>query len=243
MATLQPIISDSATKSDMQGLLAAAHELTTPLTVISHIASALHDGSLGKEEDQQAWLAYVQLSADRTLRLVQSLTTSYRLQEQLELELQPVNVAQVCDEVLHEITPFAAVQRQTLQADFGSRAQLVVGNRELLHTILFNMIDNALRATPPDTTVRLRQRRQAETVRIGVHDSGPALKPSDITRLTERLGSHLQPIGARSGSSGLGLYIAQQLATAMGGSIGVGRVAEGARLHLDLLHSAQLRLV
>jgi len=240
----QPIISSSdgvADSNAMQGLIAAAHELTTPLTVISHIASALGDGSLDAQDDK-AWLEYMQLSADRTLRLISSLTTTYNLGNQLQLDLEPINIAQVCEEVAHEIFPFAAVQHQTLEIDLGQRAQLVVGDRELLHTILFNVLDNALRGTPPQTVVRMSQRRQLENVRIDVHDNGPALRPSDISKLEQRLGGHMRPLGAR-GSGGLGLYIAQQLAEAMGGSIGVGRAATGARLHLDLLHSQQLRLV
>lgn len=225
----------------MQGLIAAAHELTTPLTVISHIASALGDGSLDAA-DNKAWFEYMQLSADRTLRLVQSLTATYTIGSQLQLDLQPINIAQVCEEVAHEVLPFAAVQQQTLEVDLGQRAQLVVGDRELLHSILFNMLDSSLRSTPPETVVRMSQRRQLENVRIDVHDNGPALRPSDVTKLEQRLGTHMRPLGAR-GSGGLGLYIAQQLAEAMGGSIGVGRAAAGTRLHLDLLHSKQLRLV
>lgn len=244
MAT-QPIISSSdgvADSNALQGLVAAAHELTTPLTVISHIASALGDGSLGSAADQKVWLDYMQLSADRTLRLVRSLTTTYGLNGQLELNLQPVNITQVCEEVAHEMLPFAAVQKQTLEVQLGQRSQLVVGDRELLHTILFNILDNALRSTPPETTVRLGQRRQLENVRIDVQDNGPELRPSDIAKLQQRLGGHVRPLGSR-GNGGLGIYVAQQLAEAMGGRIGVGRVVGGARLHLDLLHSRQLRLV
>lgn len=240
----QPITSFSDGVADttaMQGLVAAAHELTAPLTVISHIASALGDGSLDGK-DSKVWFEYMQLSADRTLRLVQSLTATYNLGNQLQLDLQPINVAQICEEVAHEVLPFAAVQHQTLEVDLGQRAQLVVGDRELVHTIMFNMLDSALRSTPSGTVVRMSQRRQLENVRIDVHDNGPALHPSDITRLRQRLGTHVRPLSGRSGG-GLGLYIAQQLAEAMGGSLGVGRAATGARLHVDLLHSRQLRLV
>lgn len=242
---MQPIISSSDRVADLQalqGLVAAVHELTAPLTAISHIASALGDGSLGPNVDQKKWLEYMQLSADRTLRLMQSLVTAYNLNGQQELNLQPINVTQVCEEVAHEVVPFAAIQKQTLQVNLGQRSQLVVGDKELLHTILFTILDNALRSTPPETTVRLGQRRQLDTVRIDVQDHGPTLRPSDITKLQQRLGGHMQPLGARGGG-GLGIYIAQQLAEAMGGSIGVGRAVAGARLHLDLLYSRQLRLV
>lgn len=229
----------------IQGLVAAAHELKTPLSIISHLASALEDGALDDPVLRQASLQRIQLSAERTQRLIQGLTTSYRLSSQMsfELALQPVNVTQVCEEVAHEITPFANAGQQRLEVALGRRSQLVVGEPELLHSIIFNLLDNALRHTPPKTTVRLHMRRRDNRIRVCVHDNGPGLKPSDMRSLATRLGKQAQPIVTRSSGSGLGLYIAGQLAAAMGGNIGIGRVASGADFHVDLLHSRQLSLI
>lgn len=230
----------------MQGLVAAAHELKTPLAIISHLASALEDEATITPAQRAISLQRIQLSAERTMRLVQGLTTSYRLGEgqmSLTLNLQPINLSQVCEEAAHEIMPFASAQNQELQLQLGGRSQLVVGDRELLHSILFNLLDNAFRHTPPKTAVSMNLRRRSETVRVCVHDNGPGLHPSDVTKLEQRLGKQMQPIVTRSSGSGLGLYIAGQLAQAMGGRIGVGRVSSGADFHVDLLHSRQLSLL
>jgi signal transduction histidine kinase len=236
------------TNSDdyMQSLVAAAHELKTPLAIIAHLASALEDESFMTPQQRQAGLQRIQLSAERTMRLIQGLTTSYRLgddQLKFALNLQPVNITQICEEVAHEITPFADVQRQGLELQLGQRSQLVVGDKELLHSVLFNLLDNAFRHTPPETTVKMHIRRRSEVVRVCVHDSGPGIQPSDMTQLKQRLGRQPQPIVTRSSGSGLGLYIAQQLAEAMGGRIGVGSVKAGADFHVDLLHSRQLSFI
>lgn len=230
----------------MQSLVAAAHELKTPLAIIAHLASALEDESLDTPAQRRAGLQRIQLSATRTMRLIQSLTTTYRINQQqlsLALQLQPVNITQVCEEVAHEISPFAEVHNQSLQLRLGKRSQLVVGDRELLHSIIFNLLDNALRHTPPETAVQMQIRRQDQIVRVCVHDGGPGIQPSDMTRLKQRLGVQAQPIVTRSSGSGLGLYIAQQLAGAMGGRIGVGTVKQGADFHVDLLHSTQLSFI
>jgi signal transduction histidine kinase len=230
----------------MQSLVAAAHELKTPLAIIAHLASSLEDELLVTPAQRQASLRRIQLSAERTMRLIQGLTTSYRLSEQqlsLALNLQPVNITQVCEEVAHEITPFAKVQGQELQLRLGQRSQLVVGDRELLHSVLFNLLDNAIRHTPPGASVSMHIRRRTEVVRVCVHDSGPGIQPSDMTQLKQRLGKQTQPIITRSSGSGLGLYIAGQLAGAMGGRVGVGTVKAGADFHVDLLHSHQLSFV
>lgn len=239
-------ISTTISDDYMQSLVAAAHELKTPLAIISHLASAMEDESYATPEQRRAGLQRIQLSAERTMRLIQGLTTSYRLNEQqlsLSLNLQPVNITQVCEEAAHEITPFADVHNQSLQLQLGQRSQLVVGDRELLHGVLFNLLDNALRHTPPEATVRMHIRRRTELVRVCVHDSGPGIQPSDMTQLRQRLGKQTQPIVTRSSGGGLGLYIAQQLAGAMGGRVGVGAVKSGADFHVDLLHSRQLSFI
>jgi len=118
-----------------------------------------------------------------------------------------------------------------------------VGDKELLQSVLFNLLDNAFRHTPSDTTVRMHIRRRTEVVRVCVHDDGPGVQPSDMSQLKQRLGRQTQPIVTRSSGSGLGLYIAQQLAGAMGGRLGVGTVKSGADFHVDLLHSRQLSFI
>ncbi len=238
--------STSASDDYIQSLVAAAHELKTPLAIIAHLAAALEDDAFATPEQRRANLQRIQLSAERTMRLVQGLMTSYRLNEQqlsLALHLEPVNLTQICEEVAQEITPFADMQGQKLQLNLGQRSQLVVGDAELLHSVLFNLLDNAIRHTPPEADVDIHVRRRAELVRVCVHDSGPGIQPSDMTKLKQRLGKQTQPIVTRSSGSGLGLYIAEQLTTAMGGKLGVGVVKSGADFHVDLLHSAQLSLL
>lgn len=227
----------------MQSLVAAAHELKTPLAIISHLASALEDNALDTPQARRDSLQRIQLSAERTMRLVQDLTTTYRIGQQqlsLALDLQPVNITQVCEEVAHEMMPFAKAHNQPLRLELGQRSQMVVGDRALLHSVLFNLLDNALRHTPPETLVNMHIRRRSEVVRVCVQDNGPGILPSDMTQLKQRLGTLTQPIVTRSSGSGLGLYIAQQLASAMGGRIGVGKIKSGADFHVDLLHSRQL---
>ncbi len=239
----QPNTANEISFESLQGLVAAAHELKTPLAIISHLAAALEDEALSSPIERQASLRRIQLSAERTIRLVQGLTTSYRLDGQLTLDLQPVNIGQVCEEVAHEMLPFARMQQQTIQLELGHKAQLVVGEQELLHSVLFNLLDNAIRHTPPQASIRMHLRRRTEVVRVCVQDDGPGLRSSDMTRLQQRLGKQVQPIITRSSGSGLGLFIANQLASAMGGRVGVGRVESGADFHVDLLHSAQLSLI
>ena len=226
----------------IDSLVAAAHELKTPLGVIAHIAAALEGEAGGlSPAERQIMLQRIQYSAERAIRLVQGLTTSYRLDGQLSLRLEPVNVAHVCEDVAHEMAPFLAQHGQDVKLRLGTRARLAVADRELLRSLMFNLLDNAVRHAPPLVPVDVRLHRHAELVRVEVRDSGPGVGPADIGRLRQRLGRHAQPIVTRG--SGLELYIAGQLATAMGGRIGARRTGGGAGFYVDLLHSKQLSLI
>lgn len=235
-------------QGELSLLTAAAHELKTPLTIISHLASTLEDPTLEMSfVERQQSLERIRMSADRTLRLIQSLTTSYRLsqpgQMSFELDLEPVNALQICEEAANELRPFASSQSQSIDVNFGRQAHLVVANRQLLHSVFFNLIDNAVRHNPQGTRVAVSALRQNDRVRVNIRDSGPGIRRQDFKELEARLGKHIQPLFGRSSGSGLGLFVAGQLVASMGGNLGLGRPTEGAEFRVELLRSRQLSLL
>ncbi len=235
-------------KTSLNELVAAAHELKTPLSIIMQLAAAVEDEELSlTPAEKHIAMERIRLSADRTLRLVQGLTIAYRLDDQssqlsFRFEQAPINISQICEEVANEIMPFAQQHRQKLKLHILARRQLVVGNNELLRSVLFNLIDNAIKHNPPQTTIDITLRRRNDVVRVCVHDNGPGLGKKNFKRLRQQLGQQLQPLG-RSSGSGLGLYIASQMAEAMNGRVGVGNTKSGADFHLDLLQSRQLSIL
>jgi signal transduction histidine kinase len=226
------------------GFVAASHELKTPLTLIAQLSSLLRDDLVDLTPTEQAQaLERIQLSAQRTLRLVQGLTSSYRLMdaEQLQLSLEPLNLAQTCEDVAQELWPLAQAQSQTIELQWGSRQQqLVVGHRDLLRSVVSNLVDNAIRHNGNGASVRLHMRRQGVMMRLCVQDDGPGFSRQEFQAIHARLGKQAQPFRAHPTSSGLGLFIAGQLAAAMGGRIGMGSLVKGADFHLELRHSTQL---
>ncbi len=228
-------------------LVAAAHELKAPLVVMRHLAQALADKELVlSPAEQQQHIERLFFTSERMMRLVQQLTLSYRLdaeqQMQFTFAIEPINIAEVCTQALHELSPYAREYRQDLQLHI-KRPHVVVANRDILFDIVVNLVDNAIRHNKSGGAVRLDSRILGDTVRLNVHDDGVGIAPSELPRLKKTIGQQAQPLSGRPGTSGLGLYIASQFAQAMGGGLGVGRQQAGATFFVNFIRSRQMSLL
>ena len=120
--------------------------------------------------------------------------------------------------------------------------ELIMANYELLRSILMNFSDNALYSSNEKSEVEIKISNIGEKVRISVRDYGEEL-PLSIWRSVKK--QNHQPVRANSRpqSSGLGIFIAQSFAAAMGAKIGVIRHRNGSTFYVDLNRSGQLSLL
>ena len=226
---------------------AAAHELKNPLTLITYIAQTINDKTLDiTEQERDEQLSRLLLVSQRALRLVQHLTVSYRLETDRQLAfafpLEPVNIREVCETALHELTPYAREYNQTLRLHAPHCSHNAIANRDIAYDIVVNLVDNAIRHNTPGASVDVTPVCRADLVRLNVHDSGTTIHATELARLRRSLGREPQPLSAHGGTSGLGLYIATQLAEAMGGGLGLGRPGQGTTFFVNLMRSRQLSL-
>ncbi len=228
---------------DLPSLVAAAHELKSPLSLIRQLALELETVDVSVE-DKQRLLRQITLTSERALRLTTDLTKAQRLHGSL-FELEPLNPQQLCEEVAHELMPLYAAKGREIRVAHRNKPLLVVANKELLRRIILNFGDNALHYGQSNEPIELRtsSRQMGQKVRIGVRDFGPALATDAWKRLRNELGKNAQSVHARPASSGLGLYIASQFAETMHGSIGATRHRDGATFHVTIDASTQLSLL
>ena len=238
-----------AMADDLAPLVAAAHELKTPLSVVAYLAAALRDPNGDLTPAQTAnYLERISLATERMNRLVEGFTQAYRLGSdgnQLSLlGLEPVNISQISQEVAQELQPLARQLDQTIELKVHSRSNLVVANRQMLSSVMINLMDNALKHNEPGTDVHVNISQHGNYIRAGVQDNGANVTRHDLLRLRGRFGKELQPLSGRSHSSGLGLYIASQLTRAMGGNLGaICHHKTGTTFYADLQRSTQLSLI
>lgn len=224
---------------DVPTLLAAAHELKSPLVLIRQLALTLQDETL--QNDPHAALR-IRLTAERSLSLIEGLTRASRLEDTL-FELEPIHVGELYESVAHELSPLAYALNQSIVINVPRTHPAVIGNRSLLRSVLIGLCDNALTHNDRRMPVVLKAHTVADNrVMVGVKDYGP--KTDHLNIIKKRLGQSAQPLSARPRSSGLGLLIAEQFARHMDTHLEMTRHRDsGATFSLLLPKSRQLTLL
>jgi signal transduction histidine kinase len=187
-------------------LLDAAHELRTPLTSVLANLELLSEELSGEQaETAQAALRATQ----RMRRLVDDLLVLARAESRPAHTRRPIDLGEVLTEVVSELAPIAGTHELSVRAG----PAVVAGAGDDLHRLILNLVENALRHTPPGTRVEARtETRDGQAVLI-VRDEGPGIPPDLAARVFDRFAR-----GA-SGGSGLGLAIVQAVAREHGGSV------------------------
>lgn len=224
-------------------VVAAAHELKSPLALVRQLSLTLENEDLSDKEKSRL-LRQISLTSERALRLTNDLTKMARLEDGM-FELEPINPQQLCEDIVHELGPLFRAHGQEVRLIRRRHPLLLVANRDLLRRIVTNFADNALNYTGANKAVELQVKalNNGETIRVGVRDFGPALSSDMWKKLQSKLATSPQPVSARPQSSGLGLYISSQFADAMNGKIGIIKHRDGATFYIDLQASSQLSLL
>ena len=222
---------------EVDGILVAAHELKGPLAVLRQLALSL--GEL-TPVDEQLRGDMVNVS-ERALKQVDDLLKIKRLEEGM-FRMEPVAVRAVCDDVTRELQYLFVHNRRDLRIKYANRAKLVTANRELLQSVIYNFLLNAMHYSGEGTPAELIVRESREKVKVTVRDYGPAL-PIDVWHAM-RQGFIKKPvsIAMRPGSSGLGLYIASKFSRYMNASVGAVRHRDGTSFFVELPISKQASL-
>lgn len=224
-------------ESEVDGVLIAAHELKAPLAVLRQLALGF-DGAGAGDEHIRAEMISV---SERAMRQVNDLARVRRLEDGLFV-MEPVAVREVCDAVSHELKHLFGYNQRDLKVKYTNKAKLVTANRELLYSVVYNFLLNAMHYATGGTQAELTVRDMRESVKVAVRDYGPAL-PIEIWRELQR-GWMEKPtsIAMRPGSSGLGLFIASKFSRYMNAKVGAVRHRDGTSFYVELPISKQASL-
>jgi len=231
---LQEAQEASRAKSDFLNL--AAHELRTPLSVISGYLSMLQDGSFGTPSDLwRAPIDTVSMKAAELSDLVRSLLTAARIQSgTLPTNHGEIDLRHLVRDACARARPRALMLEGDVTCELPEQAVRVLVDEEQVGRILDNLINNGLTysRSPAAVHVALTAAREAE---ILVRDQGIGIEPAQADRIFERF-FRAEPAVTLHSGTGLGLYIARELAAGHGGSLDLveSRPGEGSTFILRL---------
>ena len=224
-------------ETEVNGILVAAHELKAPLAIIRQLAFSL-DGLDSTNELVRSEMINI---SDRAIKQINDLTKIGRLEDGL-FEMEPVVVRAVCDDVANELAYLFRENNKKLRIKYKNRARLVVANRDLLYSVIYNFLLNAIHYSDEEMCSELVVNEKRGKVMISVRDYGPAL-PKDVWKEMRR-GFVEKPmsIAMRPGSSGLGLYIASKFSRYMHANVGAVRHRDGTTFYVEVPVSRQTSL-
>lgn len=191
----------------------AAHELRTPVAAIKAQAQVAR-AAAGEEERLRA-LDNAILGCDRAAHLIDQLLTLARVDALDQSAASPCNLRDIAAGEIAAIAPSALARGVRIELPEGENISLN-GNPELLRILLRNLLDNAVRHTPPGTTVRVEITRDRGVSSLSVSDDGPGIPQPEMARLSERF---YRPADTQASGSGLGLSIVRRIAEVHGASL------------------------
>ncbi|PYX16666.1 MAG: two-component sensor histidine kinase [Acidobacteria bacterium] len=195
-----------------------SHELRTPLTSIQGYAETLLDNGCEKNHLPE-FLEIIRKNAARMSLLTEDLLTLARVESgEQRFDSQPVAPAELLHDALESFRELARAQGVELTTG-DSTAPMVNADREAIHQVLSNLIDNALKYGAKGGRVVVGARSSGNAVEFYVQDFGPGIPSEHLPRLFERFYRVDKARSRESGGTGLGLAIAKHIVMAHGGSI------------------------
>lgn len=197
-----------------------SHELKTPLTSIQGFAQAILDDAVqdGQSLHQAAQVIYDESS--RMHRMVLELLDLARLDSGIaEIEKTPVDLNALLQAIHEKFQPIAWQAQVELQLQ-SETLPGILGDGDRLAQVFTNLVDNAIKFTPPGGVVTVSGHLEDENVSVKVEDGGPGISPAERERIFERFyQTDKSRRGDRERGAGLGLAIAREIIQTHGGSI------------------------
>jgi len=199
-----------------------SHELRTPMSSIRASLGLIEDGSAGDASPQAMRLVRIGLqNADRLLKLVDDILDMKKIESgKLRLNTTLVDPKQLITDAVSSLSPQADHAFVKLETDAEGHKQFL-GDPNRISQVLINLISNAIKFSPPETTISVKVETLERMVRFSVKDQGPGIDASDFDKLFVKF-QQLDSSDTRSQTgSGLGLAISKTIVDLHGGKIGV----------------------
>ncbi len=216
-----------------------AHDLKTPVVGMAGLVRRLRQGKAGPlTEPQQTYLETIDREMGRLEKLINNFLEFARLDLHILTPLpSALQVESECQGVLALLQPLAEAKGIILEADYPQEVLVLQADPLLFRRVLENLLENAIKYSPPRTTVALTVQDQGKEVLFAVKDQGPGIAPQDLPHLFEIY--YRGTDAEKERGFGLGLATVKRIIDAHGGRIWVeSRPGNGAAFQFTLPREA-----
>ncbi|KAB2892356.1 MAG: hypothetical protein F9K40_18725, partial [Kofleriaceae bacterium] len=204
---------------------AIAHDIRTPLTSVQMNVQMLRRKVQLPPDDME----HFDIALEELRHLDDHVKELLDYAKPLALHRETVELKDVADDAARTIEPLLGERKQTLARAHGDDVPPVAVDPQRLRQVLWNLLDNAAKASPEGATIELRTRRDGERAAIDIVDHGAGIAAADLARIFEPF------FTTRPDGTGLGLAICQKVVRGHGGDIVVrSRPTEGSTFTIVL---------
>ncbi|NTU78310.1 MAG: PAS domain S-box protein [Chloroflexales bacterium] len=213
------VAAETASRLKDEFLATVSHELRTPLTAFLGYAQLL--------QRRQRDTAYVASTVEKMVRSAQAqaqliedlLDVSRIVSGRLRLELAPLELIPVVRAALDTVRPTLAAKGLQLQLTLDPATGAVLGDANRLQQVVWNLLANAAKFTPPGGTIQVRLAQDGRDAVLTVSDSGQGIRPDFLPFVFERFRQEDSSTQRVHGGLGLGLAIVRHLVELHGGTV------------------------
>ena len=199
-------------------LTSISHDLKTPLAAVLGSAGALKDLASSLDDAEKAdLLSTIIDEAERLNRFIANLLDMTRLESGVIVPNSSLHdISEIVGSSLRRASKILAVHQ--VKVELGSELPMVEVDAVLFEQVLFNLLDNAAKYSPPDTTITVRSWREHQNVWLQVLDEGDGIASGDLERIFDKFYRAQKGDRVRAGT-GLGLAISRGFIEALNGTI------------------------
>jgi signal transduction histidine kinase len=213
-----------------------SHELRAPIASVRLMAEELAEGETPSPEKQQQYHRFIGQECRRLSAVIENvLDFSRREQGREHFEFEPTELKTLVRETVELMRAYAEEKEVRLKVSQSDQPLVVEADGRALHRLLVNLIDNAIKHSPQNSTVRAGAEISQSVTRLWVEDDGPGIAPAEHRRIFERfyrIGSELR---RETQGVGLGLSIVKHIAEVHGGCVKVhSDIGKGSRFVVEL---------
>ena len=205
-----------------------AHDLKTPVVGMAGLIRRMLLGKSGPLSEEQ--MSYLE-TVDQGMKKLEDLINKFLEFARLDLRfLTPlpsaIQVEEECQEIIGSLLPLAEAKGVELATEYPAEILVLQADPLLFRRVLENLLGNAIKYAPPQTSVLLQVQRNGREVRFAVKDQGPGISPQDVPHIFE-IFYRGKSAGGKEQGFGLGLATVKRIIDAHGGRIWLDTSPEG----------------